>query len=250
MLRAFKSWRQLRWLAFAISLGIDGYAFYIARPFTPESFQASGIIALLLFLVFLELALQMRGRGRIRAALDVDEKVAYQVGQHLLVLMRKVHGGRAARRAIWCPIRIGALTTLLLLGSLVQFDPIQAAAFPDYRYLFAGYVPLLIAIPFVLENVAEWRSHQYALAVDPRSLDARLLIHAGVLTYDLQTVSLEHTIATRVIQSFADTLIAIGDVELHEMGGAKVEQFVDVWRPRRLAKQIQHAITAGRRRTA
>lgn len=252
MLRALKSWRQLRGLAFAISFVIDGYAFYIARPFTPESFQSAGIIAALLFLLFAELALQMRGRGRIRAALDDDESVVYQVGQHLLVLLRKIHASRMARRAIWWPVRIAALTSVVLLGwaawkaGLSWLQPVYGAF--DARYLFAGYMPLLIAIPFVLENVAEWRSHQYAMAVDPKSQDARLLIHSGVLMYDLQTVSLEHTIATRVIQSFSDTLIAIGDVELHEMGGTEVERFVDVWRPRRLAKWIQHSITAGRRR--
>jgi hypothetical protein len=252
MFRFFKSWRSLRWLAFVISLAIDGYAFYVSRPLTPESFQSSGIIAVLLFLLFFEIALQMRGRGRIQAALDDKEKIAYQVGRHLIVLFRAIRENRLARRAISLPVDLAILTTLFWIGWVVwkagagSLDPVYTAL-PDNRYVFAGYIPLLLAIPFVLEYVSEWRSHQYILVVDKESLDPRLLIHAGVLMYDLETVSLERTVTTHVQQTFGDTLIALGDVELRETAGGEGEKLSSVWRPRRLAKQIQRAISRRRR---
>lgn len=254
MFRFFKSWRSLRWLAFVVSLAIDGYAFYVSQPFSPESFQTSGIIAILLFLIFLEVGLQMRGRGRIRAALDDKEKIAYQVGQHLVVLWRAIRASRLARRAIWLPVHIAAVTTLFWIGWAVWkaggghgvLDTLYTLL-PDNRYAFAGYLPLLIAIPFVLEQVSEWRSHQFVLVVDKESLDPRLLIHAGVLIYDLETVSLERTVTTHVRQTFSDTVIALGDVELRETAGGEGEKLSCVWRPRLLAKQIQRAISRRRR---
>jgi hypothetical protein len=255
MFKLFKSWRSLRWLAFLLSLAIDGYAFYISQPLTPESFQTSGIIAILLFLIFLEIALQMRGQGRIKAALDDKEKIAYQVGQHLVVLLRTIRENRLARRAIWIPVSIAAATTLFWIGWAVwkaggddhAWLDATYALLPDNRYAFAGYLPLILAIPFVLEYVSEWRSHQYVLVVDKESLDPRLLIHAGVLMYDLETVSLERTVTTHVQQTFSDTLIALGDVELRETAGGEGEKLSHVWRPRRLAKQIQRAISRRRR---
>ena len=174
MFRLFKSWRSLRWFAFAVSLAIDGYAFYAAQPFTPESFQAAGVIALLLFFLFLEIGLQMRGRGRVRAALDDKENIAYQVGQHLAVLFRNIHGSRTARRAIWWPVYLAILTTAFWAGwAAWHANALPAALTPlyttlaDNRYAFAGYIPLIAAIPFVLEYVSEWKSHQFVLVVDP-----------------------------------------------------------------------------------
>ena len=87
MARLFGSWRAFRWLAFLISLALDFYVFQLSDPFTPRSFMTSGIGALILFFVFLELARSMKGRGRIRRALDDNERVIYQVGQHLLALL-------------------------------------------------------------------------------------------------------------------------------------------------------------------
>jgi hypothetical protein len=253
MFQLFKSWRPWRWFAFGISLAADAYAFYIAQPFTPESFQAAGLIALLFFLIFLEIGRMMRNRGRIRAALNDEDRVAYRVGQHLAVLLRNIRANAVARWAFWLPIWIAALTTLFWIGWIAwqagatSLDAIYTAL-PDNRYAFAGYVPLLVAIPFVLEYVAEWSSHQYVLVVDRESLAARLLIVAGVLRYDLETVALERTVTTRVHQSFADSMIAIGDVELTETAGGAGQHFRSVWRPRRLAHEIQRAIGARRRK--
>jgi hypothetical protein len=254
MFRLFKSWRPWRWVAFGISLAADAYAFYLAKPFTPESFQAAGLIALLFFLVFVEIGRMMRGRGRIRAATDDEDKIVYQVGQHLVVLLRNIRASRIAWWAVWLPVWIAIATTVFWIGwglwqaGAASLDPIYTAL-PDNRYAFAGYMPLIIAIPFVLEYVAEWSSHQYVLVVDQESLAARLLIHAGVLRYDLETVALERTVTTRVHQSFADSMIAVGDVELTETAGGEGQRFASVWRPRRLAHQIQRAISARRRKS-
>lgn len=253
MFRLFKSWRPWRWFAFGVSVATDAYAFYLAKPFTPESFQAAGVIALIFFLVFLEIGRMMRNRGRVRAALDDEDRIAYRVGRHVVVLLRNIRANRIAWLAVWAPVWLALGTTLFWAGWVAWHAGVTAlaplyTALPDNRYVFAGYMPLILAIPFVLEYVAEWSSHQYVLVVDKESLAARLLIVAGVLRYDLETVALERTVTTRVHQSFADSMLGVGDVELTETAGGAGQKFAAVWQPRRLAHEIQRAIGARRRK--
>lgn len=257
MFRFFKSWRSIRWFAFAFSLAIDGYAFYLAEPFTPNSFRASGLIALILFLIFLEISLSMTNRRRIRDALDEKEKIAYQVGRHLIDLLRRIRASHFAYYAIWIPVWLAFFTTLFWIGWFVWHSDSNIAALdaiytflPNNNYAFAGYIPLLIAIPFVIEHVCEWRGHQFILAVDTESLDPRLLIHSGVLMYDARAIMLERTVTTHVHQTFIETLIGLGDVELRETAGGEGEKLDCVWLPRQLAKQIQQAINRRRRKHA
>ena len=111
MSRLFGSWRGLRWLAFLFSLALDGYIFHISDPFTPRSFMTSGIGAALLFLLFLEVARAMKGRARIRQALDDHERITYQVGRHVLALLRNIAKHPLAYNAIWFPVWIAIFAT-------------------------------------------------------------------------------------------------------------------------------------------
>lgn len=253
MSRLFASWRALRWLAFLFSLGLDAYIFHISDPFTPLSFMTSGLAAALLFFLFLEIARAMKGRSRIRQALDDHERVTYQVGRHVLALMRKIAKDPLAYNAIWFPVWIAIFTTGAITWILFKefFDAPPEFGLPWLilaQYACAGYLPLLIALPFVLEHVSEWTSHQYVLAVDTKTHDPRLLIHSGVFDYDLETVSVERTVTTHVFQAWWQAMIGIGNVELRETAGGEGEVLVDVWKPRLLEKKIRTAIKASRRR--
>lgn len=250
MSRLFGSWRGLRWLAFLFSFGADFYIFHISEPFSPRSFLTSGVAAAILFLFFLEIARAMKGRGRIRRALDEHERVTYQVGQHVAALLRKVRKDRLAWFGIWIPVQLAVLTTMAQ-GWILWQDAAGALGPMPWnvvaQYACAGYLPLLIAIPFVLEHVSEWTSNQYVLAVDTKSHDPRLLIHAGVFDYYLETVSIERTVTTRVHQKWWQAFVGIGDVELRETAGGEGETLRDVWKPRTLEKRIRGAIKNLRR---
>ncbi len=254
MSRLWASWRALRWLAFLFSLGVDAYVFHISDPFTPLSFLTSGVAAVLLFLFFLEVARAMKGRSRIRHALDEHERVTYQVGKHALALLRNIRADALAYTAIWFPVWIAIFSTVFIgwslffafIGAPERFGmPWTTLA----QYLCGGYLPMLIALPFVLEYVSEWTSHQYVLAVDSKTGDPRLLIHHGVFDYDLQTVSIERTVTTHIYQAWWQAMIGIGNVELRDTGGGEGEVLRDVWKPRFLEKKIRSAIKASRRRT-
>jgi len=251
MSRVFGSWRGLRWLAFTLSFALDFYVFHISEPFTPRSFMASGIAAAILFFFFLELARAMKGRGRIRRALDEHERVTYQVGRHLFALLRKIRADALAWYGIWLPLQLAVLTTIGQ-GWILWQDVIAAPGPLPWpivaQYACAGYLPLLIAIPFLLEHVSEWTSNQYVLAVDRKSHDPRLLILSGVFDYYLETVSIERTVTTRVHQKWWQAFVGIGDVELRETAGGEGEVLRDVWKPRTLEKRIRIAIKNLRRR--
>jgi hypothetical protein len=253
MSRLFASWRGLRWFAFLFSFGIDFYIFHISDPFTPLSFLTSGVAAVILFVFFFEVARAMKGRRRLRRALDDNERITYQVGQHVLALFRKIRTHPLAYNAIWFPVWLAIFSTLAI-GFMLYWQVIGAA--PDLglpwatlaQYACAGYLPLIIAIPFVLEHVSEWTSHQYALAIDAKTQDPRLLIHYGVFDYDLETVSIERTVTTHVHQAWWESFLGIGNVELRETAGGEGETLRDVWKPRILEKKIRSAIKASRRR--
>jgi len=253
MSRLFASWRALRWLAFLFSIALDAYIFHISDPFTPLSFLTSGIAALLLFVLFFEIARAMRGRRRIRRALD-NERVSYQVGQHVIALLRKIRGDGLAYNLIWFPLWIAIFATAAILAML--WKEVTGAP-PEFgfawttlaQYACGLYLPLIFAIPFVLEHVSEWTSNQYVLAVDRKTMDPRLLIHSGVFDYYLETVSIERTVTTRVHQKWWEAMIGIGDVELRETAGGEGEVLRDVWKPRILEKKIRSAIKAAKHRS-
>jgi len=251
MNKLLKSWRFLRWAAFLIALGIDGYGFYLAQAGSPQSFLTSGVIAIVLFVVFTDIALHMRGNRRIRDELDNNEKITYQVGLHLIALLRNINGSQMARRAIWIPVALSVFATVLLIGWTIgssYFEhsmPVRALNYliHDKRYVFVLYIPLLFAIPAVLEYVSEWRRHQFVLVLNEAG-QPRLHIHSGVFEFNLKTVALRSTVTIEVHQSFLESWVNIGLVELREKAGGVGERLEHVWAPRRLRKQIQHAISA------
>jgi hypothetical protein len=253
MSRLFASWRALRWLAFLFSFAIDFYIFHISDPFTPLSFLTSGIAALILFVFFFEIARSMKGRRRIRRALDDHERVSYRVGQHVLALMRNIRKHPIAYNAIWFPLWIAFFATVAILVMLWKQLTSAPAEFglpwtTLAQYACGFFLPLIVAIPFVLETVSEWTSNQYILAVDTKTHDPRLLIHSGVFDYYLETVSIERTVTTRVHQKWWEAMIGIGDVELRETAGGEGEILRDAWKPRVLEKKIRTAIKMSRHR--
>ena len=253
MSRLLSSWRVLRWFAFFFSFGIDFYIFHISDPFTPTSFLTSGIAAVILFFFFFEVARAMKGRGRVRRALDDHEYIIYQVGRHFLALMRNIQTDKLAYGAIWFPVWIAIFGTIAAGWATSQevLAAPQTLGLPWIvvaQYACAAFLPLIIAIPFALEHVSEWTSHQYVLAVDDKTHDPRLLIHAGVFDYDLETVAIERTVTTHVYQAWWQALIGIGNVELRETAGGEGETLRDVWKPRVLEKKIRVAVKESRRR--
>lgn len=241
-------WRRLRWLIFLASLGVDALIFYYADPFTPRSFMASGVASLLIFLLFVEIALLFRATQRIRRALVGEERVRYQVGRHLVALIGNI-ARPVARLAIFWPIAI-ALASAWAIGWLAWAG--LANAGPENwrvvaQYACAGFLPLLIATPFLLEFMSEWRSHQYVVIVDKVLHKPSLLVHHGVFSYNLETVSLDRTVTTQLEQSFWQSMIAYGDLELRETaGGDDARKLEAVWRPRKLEREIRLAIRNSR----
>jgi hypothetical protein len=253
MSRLFGSWRGLRWIAFLFSFAVDFYIFHISVPFTPLSFMTSGIAAVILFVFFFEVARAMKGRRRLHRALDDNERITYQVGQHVLALLRTIRTHPLAYNMIWFPVwiavfAVGAIAWMLwrqVTGApLDLWLPWGTLA----QYACGAFIPLIFAVPFVLEHVSEWTSHQYALAIDAKTLDPRLLIHYGVFDYDLETVSIERTVTTHVHQAWWESFVGIGNVELRETAGGEGETLRNVWKPRILEKKIRTAIKASKRR--
>jgi hypothetical protein len=227
-----------------VSVAADAYVFfYVATPFTALSFFASGVGAVLLFLIFLEVALLMRGRRRIRSALDDSEEVYYQVGKHLFALLAAIRAHPLAWYLIWLPVLAAVVTTGVISWVLWQYFMVTKAEqwLVWAQFACGGYLPLLLAIPFVLEHVSEWRSYQHVIVTDAKSGEPKLLLHHGVLDYDLQTISLERTVTTRLHQTLWESMMGIGDVELRETAGSG-ETLSSLWRPRRFEKKIRGAI--------
>lgn len=242
-------WRRLRWLAFLFAIVIDGLVFYFADPFTPRSFLASGLAAILLFLLFIEIAMRFRGKGRVRRALVGGEEVRYEAGQHLLALLRNIREHKAPRRAICWPLLISLLATAAIFALfLIEIGLMDVAWSPlaAMQYACGAFISLLIAIPYAVEKVSEWRSRQYVVVVDAKSYEPRLLIHRGVFNYRLRTVSIERVVTTTVIQNWWESLIAYGDVELRETAGGEGEMLESIWLPRRLEREVRMAIKGSR----
>ncbi|MBU6323616.1 MAG: hypothetical protein KGI41_03345 [Patescibacteria group bacterium] len=259
--KLFKSWKSIRWMVWFVCLAIDGVIFYLSDPFTAESFVASGTAAAVMFILVWELCFHYRGRGRIKAELEPGERVTYQVGLHLFELLKRIRAHRLAARAIYIPLWFAAAASFFWMGWLLWRLGVSAlsgayAFLPENKFLPLGngyvcalYLPLLFSIPFVLECVLEYRSRQYALVVDEKSGDPQLTMISGFLEFDVDNISLAREVSLRAHQSFWDTLVAIGDVTLHETsGGQKGESIERIWRPRRFEQKLNSAIKVWRRK--
>ena len=243
-------WRRLRWALFLVSILADGVIFYYSDPFTPRSFLASGLAAVIIFFVFFEVAFLFNAMGRIKGALVGREEITYQVGRHLFALIRNICADKLARGAVIIPLWLAFFGTIAL-GAIAWFGLVARtlpAGWTDWlQYACGAYIPLLLAMPFVVEHTSEWRSNQYVVVIDRALKKPSLLIHYGVFSYNLETVSLDRTVTTQLRQSFWDSFFAYGDLELRETaGGADARKLEAVWRPRKLEREIRQAIHTSR----
>lgn len=248
-------------MVWLLCLATDGVIFYLSDPFTARSFVASGTAAAVMFILVCELCFHYRGRGRIKAELEPGERVTYQVGLHFFELLKRIRANRLASRSIFLPFWGAFVVSFFWAGWLLwragvsalngvyTFLPHNGFLSVGNGYVCALYLPLLFSLPFVLEYVLEYRSHQYALIVDEKSGDPQLTIISGFLEFDVDNVSLAREVSLRAHQSFWDTLVGIGDVTLHETsGGQKGESIERIWRPRRFEQKLNSAIKLWRRK--
>ena len=200
------AWRPVRWGAFLIALGVDGVIFYLADPPSALSFIASGFGALMLFVILVGLASLIRGKRHIKGALHEGEKLAHQAGQHWLHLVwniaghrrRDIQPDRIALYTIGIPVLIMFVALLFFAVWSVWFLCSQFAwsagwvawlsplytLLPDNRIVIASCIPLLIAIPFAIQHVAEWSAHQYVIT------PYRIIVRWGVFDRNQQAINL------------------------------------------------------------
>lgn len=242
----FRSWAFFRWVAFLFALVADVLIFHYSVAFSPMSYMASGLFSLTIYLVFLELAMQMRGRRRIRKELETSERKHYQVGKHLFVLLRSLRANKLAYSAIWFPVWISiAVTVAMFIMGLEMLKGTRSFDDAVYlQYMCAGYWSLLVALPFTLEHVAEWRSHQYALIVDKETSTARLIYTYSIFDYNIEDIALERSVKINMHQKFFDWMFGIGTVEIEETSGGENTHISDIWRPNALRRRLKRAILA------
>lgn len=248
-------WRGLRWGAFLLALAVDGALFWTSVPFSPRSYVATGLASLIMFVVFVLLANQVRGRGRIREFLEDNERRVHQTGLHWVRLRANIRQDTRARRAIGYTLLLALVTTLFLAAWGLQIAGQRfgwnaphgiswaGALFgilPDNWDAFLGYVPLIFAIPFAISHVAEWSSHRYVIT------PLRVIIHSGIFDYHMHGMLLARVVDVEQDYTFWQQFLNYGDVTFTETAGV-IEKLECVWGPKKFAKiatQYSHAQSA------
>ncbi len=103
-----KLWKGLRWGAFIFALAVDGLLFYTAEPFSVNSFVATGLASLIMFLSFVRLANLFRGSSRIRRILEENEVKVHETCVHWIALLGNIRKDKAAWRWIGIPVLMAA----------------------------------------------------------------------------------------------------------------------------------------------
>jgi hypothetical protein len=238
-----KLWRWIRWGAFVFALGVDGFLFYTADPFSTRSFVATGLASLIMFLVFVKLANLIRGTARIRETLEDGERKVHETGLHWVRLVGAIRADKSARRWIGIPILIALVATFYLTAWLLWLAgaPLWSASgwykvlgyvfhvLPDNSAVIGFYIPLIFAIPLAISHVAEWSAQRYVIT------PLRIIIHSGIFEYHIHGILLSRVVDAQQDYTFWQQVLNYGDILFRETAGS-TEKLECVWGPKTFAK--------------
>jgi len=246
-----KLWKWLRWGAFLVALTVDAILFYTAKPFSVDSFIATGLASLIMFVLFLRLANLMRGGSRIRRILEEGEVKVHETCVHWVRLLRDIRADKISYRWIGIPVLIAIFVTIyevLWLAWLAAFKLgahapwFMAAGAPFHLfnngYLVGLYVPLIFAIPFAIAHVAEWSTHRFVIT------PIRVIIHYGIFDYHMHGILLSRVVDAQQDYTFWQQVLGYGDIVFRETSG-EAETLECVWGPKKFAKlavRYSHAL--------
>jgi len=244
-----KLWKGLRWGAFLFALTVDALLFWTSEPFSVDSFVATGLASLIMFLVFVKLANLFRGSSRIRRILEDNEVKVHETCVHWIKLVRAVRTDKTAWRWIGIPVLIAIFVTLFEAAWLVCLvvtksggDPGWFGAIfrvlPHNEVLIGFYIPLVFSIPFAISHVAEWSTHRYVIT------PLRVIIHYGIFDYHMHGILLSRVVDAQQDYTFWEQLLNYGDIVFRETSG-EAETLECVWGPKKFAKlavRYSHAL--------
>jgi len=246
-----KLWKGLRWGAFAVALTIDALLFYSSTPFSVNSFVATGLASLIMFLVFMKLANLFRGSSRIRRILEENEVKVHETSVHWIKLLRDIRADKTAWRWIGIPVLIALFVSLFEAGWLLCLgveklggDPGWSGAIfhllPHNEVLIGFYIPLVFAIPFAISHVSEWSTHRYIIT------PLRIIIHHGIFDYHMHGILLSRVVDAQQDYTFWEQMLGYGDIIFRQTSG-EAETLHCVWGPKKFAKiavRFSHALEA------
>jgi len=112
---------------------------------------------------------------------------------------------------------------------------------PDWRFLFAGFLPLMLAPPIILELV--WLERLYVLIEDTEDKTARLLLINGLFSGDSESLALESTVSVNLHRdSFFEWFIRRGTIVLKEKGAGAGDKIEKIYKPATFMNRIQRSI--------
>ncbi len=247
-----KMWKGLRWGAFVFALTVDALLFYTAEPFSVNSFVATGLASLIMFLVFVRLANLFRGSSRIKRILEENEVKVHETCVHWIKLLENIRKDKAAWRWIAIPVLIAVFVTFYELSWLMWLAAFKLGARADW-FLIVGlpfrliprneaiiglYIPLVFSIPFAISHVAEWSTHRYIIT------PLRIIIHHGIFDYHMHGILLSRVVDAQQDYTFWQQVLNYGDVVFRQTSG-EVETLSCVWGPKKFAKiavRYSHAL--------
>ena len=242
-----KLWKGLRWGAFLFALAVDAVLFCTSTPFSVNSFVATGLASLIMFLVFLKIANLFRGGSRIRRILEEGEVKVHETCVHWIKLVRDIRADKTAWRWIGIPVLIALVVSAyeaawlvcLLVGKLGG-GPIGGIfrLLPHNEVLVGFYIPLVFAIPFAIAHVSEWSTHRYVIT------PLRIIIHYGIFDYHMHGILLSRVVDAQQDYTFWEQMLGYGDVVFRETSG-EAETLHCVWGPKKFAKlavRYSHAL--------
>ena len=247
-----KFWKWVRWGAFLVALTVDAILFYTAEPFSANSFIATGLASLIMFLLFVRLANLFRGGSRIRRILEEGEIKVHETCVHWVRLLGNIRADKTAYRWIGIPLLIAVIVSFYEVLWLVWLAAFKLGAeaswfmavglpfrlLPNNAVLAGFYIPLIFAIPFAIAQMAEWSTHRYVIT------PLRVIIHHGIFDYHMHGILLSRVVDAQQDYTFWQQVLNYGDVVFRETSG-EAETLECVWGPKKFAKlavQYSHAL--------
>jgi hypothetical protein len=247
-----KFWKGIRWGAFFLALVVDIVLFCTAKPFSANSFIATGLASLIMFLFFVRLANLFRGGSRIRGILEENEIKVHETCVHWIRLLGNIRADKTAYRWIGIPLLIAVVVTFYEAAWLVWLAAFKLGAgapwfmavglpfrlLPNNGVLVGFYIPLIFAIPPVISHVAEWSTHRYVIT------PLRIIIHHGIFDYHMHGILLSRVVDAQQDYTFWQQMLNYGDVVFRETSG-EAETLECVWGPKKFAKlavRYSHAL--------